>query len=54
MHLERLRTDVVLFDEVPVGFGHLVGVEERLVVAVREPLADARVIDLPPMTACAT
>lgn len=45
--LERLCTDIVLFDEVPVGLGHLVGIEERLVVAVREPLTDVQRVDLP-------
>lgn len=32
--LEQLGTDVILFDEVPVGLGHLVRIEERLVIAV--------------------
>ncbi len=44
--LEQLGTDIVLFHEVPVGLGHLIRVEERLVVAVGEPLTDARRVDL--------
>ena len=44
--LERLRADVVPLDEVPVGLGQFVGVEERLRLAVGLALAGVGRVDL--------
>ena len=46
MDFERLGAYVVLFHEVPVGFGHPVGVEERLRTPVGRPITCPWRVDL--------
>ena len=40
MNFERLRTDIIFFNEMPVRLRHLIGVEERVAVTVRGPFAN--------------
>lgn len=41
VNLERLCADVSLFDEMPVGLGHFVRIEERLVSPVGGPVTNS-------------